>query len=428
MTHRTTKWSKCKTFGTVLAFLSVFLAAGVAFAADAYWVVGGAGANYYFVPVAGQQFPNDHEGVLTVRDLAGADFNPQANAPMTLNPTTGTEAGNRLPAAGNSIAVTPTADQAKAGEARIRLTFNRDHTDPAGTAPRMFSTVDKWVVVGISFNRDPVTVGIGPNRTSQTPAYPATDPVTYPHCLKATVKPIAGKGHVSFDTTSAERATVQTGAFADDEQSNTSTTILTVTGVNATPSDSQNGDADVRGKVGNTVGKTIKVVVIKPDAVAAPHPTADSDVTPVNVCLNTGTSPAMLNVYDPDVLRCTNWSQWLTIQVNDQFGRALGSIYGGAPVAEVIAGNPANMNQNLTASGTYQDPVGCSRWITPLVLKTSQDALDWPTATKLTMANDDSQMQNIAVRVDGISLTTGIVNRTVEWTRPNHIKVTWPNP
>ncbi len=150
MTHRTTEWSKYKTFGTVLAFLSVFLAAGVAFAADAYWVVGGAGANYYFVPVAGEQFPNDHEAVLTVRDLAGADFNPQTNAPMTLNPTTGTEAGNRLPAAGNSIAVTPTADRAKAGEAKIRLTFNRNHTDPAGTAPRKFSTVYKWVVSRIT--------------------------------------------------------------------------------------------------------------------------------------------------------------------------------------------------------------------------------------------------------------------------------------
>ena len=177
MTHRTTEWSKCKTFGTVLAFLSVFLAAGVAFAADEYWVVGGAGANYYFVPVVGQQFPNDHEAVLTVRDLAGADFNPQTNAPMTLNPTTGTQAGNRLPAAGNSIAVTPTTDPAKAGEAKIRLNFGHDLTAPEETAARLFSTVDKWVVLGVKIlvndtdeHNDDYVVKTKGEGTRQTPA------------------------------------------------------------------------------------------------------------------------------------------------------------------------------------------------------------------------------------------------------------------
>jgi len=394
-----------------------------AHAADSYMVVGGTGENIYFVPTAGDAavFPNGHTAIFAVCNLAEVAFNPQSNAPVSLNPTTGTAGNNKLPSTG-SLAVTPTTDIAKVGECKILVTFDIDRVTKGH--PAKWSSVDKWVVIGISFNKDPVTVGIGANRTSETPAYPATDPVTYPHRLTAIVKPIAGKGHVSFDTTNAYRATVQTGAFEDDEQANTSTTILTVTG--ATPSNSQYGDADVRGKVDNTVGKTIKVIVIKPDAIATPHPTAESDVTPVNVCLNSGTSPAMLNVYDPDVLRCTTWLQWLPIQVNDQFGSALGSIYGGAPVAEHVAGNP--INQNLTASGTYQDPAGYIRWITPIVLKTSQDALDWPTATKLTMPVDDSKVQNIPVSVDGISLTTGIVNRTVEWTRPNHIKVTWPNP
>lgn len=126
--------------------VSALLGTARAYAADKYWIVGGASHNYYFVPVVGEQYPNDHEAVLTVRDLAGDDFDPQSDAPITLNPTTGTEQGNRLPPAGSSITATPTSDRDNAGEAKIRLTFNRDHTHPNGAAPRKFSTVAKWVV------------------------------------------------------------------------------------------------------------------------------------------------------------------------------------------------------------------------------------------------------------------------------------------
>jgi len=134
----------------VWAFLAVLVLAimtvGVAQAADEYWVVGGTGQNIYFVPVAGAKFPNDHRADLTVVDMSQVEYDPQADAPILLDPTWGIEVGNRLPAAGSSIAVTPTSDKDNAGEAKIMLTFERDQDDPNGNDPAQFITVDKWVV------------------------------------------------------------------------------------------------------------------------------------------------------------------------------------------------------------------------------------------------------------------------------------------
>ena len=86
--------------------------AGTVGAGDEYWVVGGTGQNIYFVPVAGQDFPNEHDGEFKVRKLTGEYYDPQSIAPITLDPTSGKTKNNRLPGdVAQSIAVSRTTPE-----------------------------------------------------------------------------------------------------------------------------------------------------------------------------------------------------------------------------------------------------------------------------------------------------------------------------
>ena len=87
-------------------------------------------------------------------------------------------------------------------------------------------------------------------------------------------------------------------------------------------------------------------------AVGTPHDERDSDVAPKNLALDSTTSPAA-PVRQGKVVLVTTWTQWLTIQVVDQFNKPLDNLYKGADVFETN-----DINQDLTADGTYQDPVG----------------------------------------------------------------------
>ena len=56
-----------------------------------------------------------------------------------------------------------------------------------------------------------------------------------------------------------------------------------------------------------------------------------------------------------------------------------------------------------------------------IVLKTSEDAIHWPTEDPLAMGTPDPQQQRIYVKVGGHAV--GQVKRDVTCTAPNHVKV-----
>lgn len=138
-------------FGVVLlaamaSLCFLFIGTG-AHAADLYMAVGGTGANVYFEPTAGDAavFPNGHTAAFAVCNLAEVAFNPQSNAPVSLNPVTGLAGNSQLPSTG-ALAVTPTTDQAKADECKILIHFNLDRVTKG--QPAEWITEDKLVAVG----------------------------------------------------------------------------------------------------------------------------------------------------------------------------------------------------------------------------------------------------------------------------------------
>ena len=178
----------------------------------------------------------------------------------------------------------------------------------------------KLTVVKVEFNKDPVKVGIGANRTSETPAYPATTPATYPHRLIATITPKDAAGSVTFDSSSVARATVSEVSRTD--VGNSKQVILTVTGVAETPAGSPGGDADIRARVGVWVCKTTKAIVIKPKT--RTHAIGAAVVNNTAVLLEGGAGTQLTTSID----------QIVTITIKDQFGNVLHSVYNGQNVVE----------------------------------------------------------------------------------------------
>ena len=206
-----------------------------------------------------------------------------------------------------------------------------------------------------------------------------------------------------------------------------------VVGVNKS---SQKGDASI--KAVNSSGgalATHQVSVVAPSRVAKNHDLTGGGVVIANQALNATTSPAITNVPATSVQLLTIYVRFLTITVKDQFGDSVGDLYAGAEVTEQdSSGTWHPINQSLTSSSTYSDPVGAFLGVT-VVASGSPQALNWPNAAKLPWVSGcPNSTQNIAVRVDGFDLNPAIVNRKVEicgngsstTSPPVTIKITWP--
>lgn len=276
----------------------------------------------------------------------------------------------------------------------------------------------------IQFNRNPVKVGIGANRTSETPVYPTTTPASYPYRLAARIKPISLAGAITFDSSNPSRATVtEVSRVTGDDYV---VVILKVTGVAMTPVSSPNGDAEIRAKNNGQVVKTTKVIVLKPVSIHSPHPEFNGTVTGQNRVLDSTTSPAAATPPGYVLLSEGSYITFLDIRVDDQYGDALHSIYAGASVTE----GGGCINMYMASSGTYSDPVGfsSSSWmeLAENPPGTPNPAIAQFLASPVPPAPQVTAIDNKSVEVDGHSLNPAIVNRCVTAWVPDNLQIQWP--
>ena len=117
----------------------------------------------------------------------------------------------------------------------------------------------------------------------------------------------------------------------------------------------------------------------------------------------------------------------------DQFGNRLAPVYGDEQnvAIEEYVGSPAawhNMNQNMKTDGTYGDPVGITirkpeNWE---VEKWGFEHMTWIEGQVPPLPSGGPESANIPVRVGGHYLVGGTGTRTVTWTAPDKVKITWP--
>ena len=179
----------------------------------------------------------------------------------------------------------------------------------------------KMCAVKVDFNKDPVKIGIGENRSSETAAYPETTPATYPYRLMATITPKDASGTVIFDSSNAARATVVEVSRTD--VGNTEQVILNATGVSETPVGSPGGDTDIRAVLNGTVCQSTKVVVI------VPKTQIHGPFAGKTIMNESSVSVPLSQTYLHSVIRATT-----TITIKDQFGDGLDSIYNGEDIVQ----------------------------------------------------------------------------------------------
>lgn len=123
------------------------------------------------------------------------------------------------------------------------------------------------------------------------------------------------------------------------------------------PSQSQTEEQYVEARYrGGLVGRA-RVLVLVPWSLVPVSTQGFENVQGVNHAADRTTSPAYIGTLAPDSVHLwTYYVVWQTITVRDQFGQTLDPVYAGQPVTETV-GDRA-INQNVTAQGTYQDPVG----------------------------------------------------------------------
>ncbi len=104
----------------------------------------------------------------------------------------------------------------------------------------------------------------------------------------------------------------------------------------------------------------------------------------------------------------------MTIPVVDQFGKPLNSVY------EESGGNWVPINQTISASGTYTDPVGVGNVGQTVPLGNPLNVA-WP-ASPSPQGPDDASPP---VQVAGFALSPGIVDRNVSYANGT-LTITWP--
>ncbi len=200
--------------------------------------------------------------------------------------------------------------------------------------------------------------------------------------------------------------------------------VITFDAVGVTPSD-QRGDGSITASnSGVTFSQSVSVIV--PKKIAIPHDTSGNLVIG-NRALNKDTSPAIPDIPSSKVLLVTIYMRFLTITVTDQFDEAVGDLYLGAEITEIYPGqSEIAINQALTASSTYTDPVGRAEHNGEIVDAGSTRAQDWINDAQIPMRPCLSETQNITVRVDGNELNPSIANRHIDTCPPSSVVITWP--
>ena len=236
-------------------------------------------------------------------------------------------------------------------------------------------------------------------------------------------------------TPSSEAANVSIDVSSKLQKSNVSRSggIVTFDVVGTSKSTSHSDSTITAKHMGNSVG-TAAVEVIVPNNVSATHDTVGGGLVIQNRALNVTTSPALIDVPANQVALKTVYIRNLTITVCDQFGGLIGDLYQGAEISENSLLGVFSINQFLTASSTYTDPVGFSVGPTVVAVGSSQ-ANNWPTQPKLPFPSGTfTDPQNISVFVDGFALNPAIANRTVTATGngfsstspPVTLTISWP--
>lgn len=190
---------------------------------------------------------------------------------------------------------------------------------------------------------------------------------------------------------------------------------------------------------------TERVIVVVPDKIGKPHDQKQGQVTPINFGMNMDSSPADSTTPANQARLVTGYYQPLTVAVVDQFGEPLEAAYAGQSVFENVGGWQ-NINQTLTANGTYTDRTGpqidlAAGGLSPvLVAKNGPDELAWmmgleffvngvtiPANLILGLDTHNFPPDNVSVRIAGHVLSEGVVNRQIQATAPNTIKIVWPD-
>jgi hypothetical protein len=269
-------------------------------------------------------------------------------------------------------------------------------------------------VVEITFGSDPIRTGFTKPVASSTIASSEF----------LTCDPPEEVSNVTLHVTGIDRVDIQIIEVIPE----TGYLLFNVKGTSATPSNKPNGDTTIEARVnGHTCAKAQAIVVV-PDRFRQPYPQADGNVDPENLVTDHSTSPAYFGALQANQVKLAIcWIQWLTIGVNDQFNEPLDELYEGVDVEEKAGGTWHDINQDLTDSGTYEDPVFYFQQpADPVVNRDSERAVDWPTDPTLAMGVGGSAIQIIPVRVGGHPI--GSVNRKWTATPPKHFKVEWPPP
>ena len=234
--------------------------------------------------------------------------------------------------------------------------------------------------------------------------------------LRAVITPAAQAANVTI--TSNNKLTVTQGS--------TSNGVISFDAVGRNQS-GMHGDGTIKANYSGMVIATAAVDVLVPHNVSATHDTVGGGLFPANRALDATTSPPIIGVPVGQVELSTIYLRFLTITVCDQFGGLIGDLYQGAELSEndtffgVIS-----INQPLTVSSTYSDPVG-TREVCCAVASGSAEAMAWPTQPQLPLTQNASVTQNISVYVDGFALSPAIANRVVTvHSSPVSVTVTWP--
>jgi len=301
----------------------------------------------------------------------------------------------------------------------------RDYAIKAEHSVNGCEDVAKYTVAKVEFNMNPVVIGVGENRTSETPAYPETNPATHPYRVMATITPKDVAGSVTFGTDIPERATVSEVSRSDAGGSQN--VILKASGASMTPASAPGGDARIIARFGSVEIASAQVIVIIPAAIHRPCPQYEGVVEGINLVTDSTTSPSTHGL-PPGYVRVLlgYYHTVLTITVDDQFGNVLHPIYAGAQVTE-SGGLP--INQVISPSGTYSDPVGVINTIIDVIAENPPGTPNPVIATLLSMPIDPvvsaSLSGSITIEVDGHTLGPGIENRKITATAPNQLMIEW---
>ena len=148
--------------------------------------------------------------------------------------------------------------------------------------------------------------------------------------------------------------------------------------------------------------------------------------------LNSATSPG-----DPNVIWDANNPMynitagryiWQSIQVWDQFGISLNSVYTHAEVDEIFITGQFNINSPMQGDGTYLDPVGTGSAIGKIVHSgiAVRSWYETPVTAAYDLMDATVIFANIGIVVDGNTLQSGVINRTLKTFAPSDLEIVWP--